>query len=277
MKKNQAMRVAGALFVATMLSTSIVSGTYAKYVTSGSANDSARVAKFGVVVTANGSLFDKTYLKATSNTPGGSTGDGSDNTALTVEATENVVAPGTKNDTGLTFSVTGTPEVDVKVQFTIAEGTKDVFLGKGDNLPDMTTSDITDDFNNESDYYPIVYKLSGNIFKNTTITGTGADIDTINGTATGSLTQIAAVLDALNGTTDGIYVDAGTNLATVIGDLTLTWEWAFGTGATDKQDTLLGDLATGISLTPELPSGYTTSNYSTVTNLNLTVSVTQVD
>ena len=62
MKKSKSMRAAGALLVATLLSTSAVSGTYAKYVTSDSGSDTARVAKFGVVVAASGSLFSETYI-----------------------------------------------------------------------------------------------------------------------------------------------------------------------------------------------------------------------
>ena len=58
------MRAAGGLMIATMLTTSIVSGTYANYVTSDSATDTARVAKFGVEVKAEGALFGKNYLAA---------------------------------------------------------------------------------------------------------------------------------------------------------------------------------------------------------------------
>lgn len=54
MKKNKTMRAASALLVAALLSTSIISGTFAKYTTGASAQDSARVAKWGVVVTATG-------------------------------------------------------------------------------------------------------------------------------------------------------------------------------------------------------------------------------
>ncbi len=73
--------------------------------------DTARVAKFGVVVTADGSLFDTTYKAVGGgNTPGDGAAD-TDNTVLTVESSDNVVAPGTKNTDGLTFAVTGQPEV----------------------------------------------------------------------------------------------------------------------------------------------------------------------
>ena len=108
MKKNKSMRAAGGLLIATMLTSSIVSGTYAKYVTSDEAEDTARVAKFGVTVTASGSLFDTTYKAATDNTSGGENATDTNGTTLTVESsnTDKLVAPGTKNDEGLTFAIT---------------------------------------------------------------------------------------------------------------------------------------------------------------------------
>ena len=116
MKKNKSMRAAGGLMIATMLTTSIVSGTYAKYVTSGTAKDTARVAKFGVEVTAEGSLFDKNYLE-TANTPT----DAGTGISVKSENSDNLVAPGTKSDNnGLSFSITGTPEVDVNVKIEVA-------------------------------------------------------------------------------------------------------------------------------------------------------------
>ena len=63
MRKNKAMRAAGGMLIATLLSTSIVSGTYAKYVTEDSGSDTARVAKFGVVVTADGDYCKYTWCK----------------------------------------------------------------------------------------------------------------------------------------------------------------------------------------------------------------------
>ena len=61
MKKNVMMRLACFLLVAVLISTSAISGTYAKYVTSGQSTDSARVAKWGVTVTANGTTFANAY------------------------------------------------------------------------------------------------------------------------------------------------------------------------------------------------------------------------
>ena len=46
MKNNIAMRMAAILFIITMISTCAFSSTFAKYVTTGSSSDSARVAKW---------------------------------------------------------------------------------------------------------------------------------------------------------------------------------------------------------------------------------------
>ena len=106
MKRNKMMRLASVLLIAVLLTTSIISGTFAKYVTEDSATDSARVAKFGVVVNAEGNLFGKTYVSAAEGNTSKDSG------TITVESssdTEKVVAPGTEG--GMTFSISGTPEV----------------------------------------------------------------------------------------------------------------------------------------------------------------------
>lgn len=250
MKKNKAMRAAGVLMIATLLSTNIVSGTYAKYVTSGSASDSARVAKFGVTIAADGTLFSKNYLAADDNTPTDTT------TGITVksENTDNLVAPGTKNDTGMTFSITGQPEVDVRVNVEVT-GSKDVFLNAG-TYPDMTTAVTGDNFTPTADYYPIKYTL-------TNAAGTVAE---------GNLAAITTALTALNAT---VY-SAGTDLAKVLGTYKLTWAWDFdgaGAGTNDKADTLLGDLAAGTVTEAAVDA----DNYNLGTELAFTITVTQVD
>ena len=112
MKKNIAMRIAAFLFILTMISTCAFATTFAKYVTSGDATDSARVAKWGVTVDVAGDAFAKNYKDLAVES-----GDDS----LTVSGSEKVVAPGTKG-TLLTLSISGTPEVDTKVtiEFSIA-------------------------------------------------------------------------------------------------------------------------------------------------------------
>ena len=61
MRKNKMMRLASGLLVAVLLTTCTISGTFAKYVTSAKADSSARVAKFGVEVTAEVAPFLAEY------------------------------------------------------------------------------------------------------------------------------------------------------------------------------------------------------------------------
>lgn len=268
MKKNKSMRLAGGLMIATMLSTSIVSGTYAKYVTSDNAEDSARVAKFGVTVTASGSLFDKTYYAVNNanngNKPGNGTAD-TDNTTLTVESLEddNVVAPGTKNDDGITFAIAGTPEVDVKLDVVVDE-VKEVFLkGTTTKLPDMTTGDAEDTFDNTVDYYPVKFTLT-----QTKTTAEGKE--TTNLVTAGTLAKVEEELETLSNNS----IDANTDLAGAIGTLKLTWEWDFE--GNDKADTLLGDLAAGTTLVPATTLTANT-DYCLNESIKISISVTQLD
>lgn len=130
MKKNRMMRLASALLVLTLLTTSIICGTFAKYVSSASASDTARAAKWGVTVKASGNLFESKYLNATNNNVATTSSSN-----ITVEgkndtASAEVVAPGTTNPKeGFTFSITGTPEVSSKVSAIIEA--KDIYLASG--------------------------------------------------------------------------------------------------------------------------------------------------
>lgn len=101
MKQNKILRVSAVLLVLTLLSTCVISGTFAKYTTSASANDDARIAKWGVVVEATADAFT----------------ENDDDTVISFVSNENVVAPGTDgNLCGLT--ITGKPEVEVNVAAT---------------------------------------------------------------------------------------------------------------------------------------------------------------
>ena len=106
MKKNKMMRIASFLLVAVLMSTCAISGTFAKYVTADTATDSARVAKWGVTVTTTGTLFADAYK----DIPVTYSATDRDGTITVRAATEsaNVVAPGTKNETGMKFVLTGT-------------------------------------------------------------------------------------------------------------------------------------------------------------------------
>ena len=54
MKKNIMMRLSALLLVAVLLTTCVISGTFAKYVTTDQETDSASVAKWGVTVDVAG-------------------------------------------------------------------------------------------------------------------------------------------------------------------------------------------------------------------------------
>jgi hypothetical protein len=283
MKRNIPIRVAGCLLIGTLLSTSMVSGTFAKYVVQDSATDSARVAKFGVVLKSSGNLFSDTYKVSTAgtnsadgNTPGKNT-DELKAASLTVvsssvtsndsgnpdhnglDGSDKVVAPGTKNTEGLTFSVTGTPEVAVKLTFE-ASGS-DIWLGAG-TYPNMTNGNTFNDTYEDTDtftastYYPIKYTLQQS-------TNGGSSWSNVDG-CTG--VTLKTIVDKLNGVYDGengtVY-DANTDLATKVGTYKLTWEWDYenqysadlglterqtasntvAKGAYDDDDTFMGDLA----------------------------------
>lgn len=226
MKKNVMMRLASFLLVAVLISTSAISGTYAKYVTADNASDTARVAKFGVVATVDGTLFAKNYVDVDNgNTP-------TDSGKLTVESqtSAQVVAPGTKNAEGMTITLTGRPEVDVAVEFKF-EAKKEIKLNANTTFDNPTTGEVDDNYTVAADYYPVIFTLKdGN--DNVLVTG-----------------NVAAIQTYLTNTLNKTY-EAGTTLAKIVtnntGIYTLTWEWAFQNAVenVDVLDTYLGNAAT---------------------------------
>jgi len=135
MKKNRMLRLASTLTILTLLTTSIIGGTFAKYTTNNSARDTARVAKWGVVIETSGSLYSNAYanVNAADGDLPAAWADREDFNKVTVAAAsqgDNILAPGTKNaGDGLSFSVSGTPEVAVEVTTNIAA--EDIYLAKG--------------------------------------------------------------------------------------------------------------------------------------------------
>ncbi len=254
MKKNKMMRIASCLLIAVLISTCAISSTFAKYVTSDSSADTARVAKFGVVITAaNNSNFKENYTYD-------SNAEGKVGTlAVNVDTTgTNLVAPGTKDDTGITFTISGTPEVATKIDIAMTV-TSDIYVKNGEHLNWTTGGDDTDNFavaNTATGtiggtataaydgYYPVVFTLK----QGSTVV------------ATGNLNTIETAVEAYANTA---YYAPNTNLGATF---TLTWEWVFG--GNDTADTLLGNVAAGTT---------TDANVSTSLNYNITFTVTQVD
>ena len=104
MKKNKMMRAASALMVATLLTTSVISGTFAKYTTKAEGGDIARVATWGFTQTTIelDDLFKNAYDSTTNPT---------------VESSVNsvdLIAPGTTGSAEFGFTYEGSvsaPEV----------------------------------------------------------------------------------------------------------------------------------------------------------------------
>lgn len=155
MRKNKVMRLASVLLVLTLLTTSVISGTFAKYTTTGSVADTARVAKFGVVITTSGTLYSDTYyaqnVTTNGNMPAATTWqtqpDYNSGNGISVNAdtqNTNVVAPGTKSyGNGMSFGVTGTPEVAVEVKTTITA--EDIYLAQGYTFGVMVPATVNAD------------------------------------------------------------------------------------------------------------------------------------
>ena len=130
------MRLAMALVLLVLVTTSAVGGTFAKYVTTDSATDTARVAKFGVdIVAAGENAFVKEYAANDALYTAGNT----------VVSDVDVVAPGTKG-TLATVNVSGTPEVAVNVKY------------EADLI--LTNWEIGSD-----EYCPLVFKVNGTEYK----------------------------------------------------------------------------------------------------------------
>lgn len=237
------MRVAGLLLALVLVTSCFVGGTFAKYVTSGHGNDSARAAMFGVTVTATGSdgVFAKAYTSDTEGYAG--------NTVVAKAGTNyKVVAPGTKSSDTAPLAVTlaGTPEVAVKVTYEAVGVTLTKWEDKDGNF-----------------YCPLIFTITN-----------GTNTTTVS-TATPGINSAETFQNAIKNAIEGVSAtyEPNTNLATATGhELKVTWEWPFETGATAEEiaannvkDTYLGDKAAEGGV-----------NVPTVT-LGVTATVTQID
>ena len=218
MKKNRAMRIAALLLVLTMMTSCFVGGTFAKYTSAGDTGEqTARVAKWGVTVVADGTDTFGEYYKSVAN---GNT----INTSYTVGTDtvksangDNVVAPGTNGTvTGLTIS--GTPEVKTKVTFSAVV-----------SLENWTV--------NGGYYCPLVVTVTANNGTPVVIKGTDCtDMDDFEQKIATEIAKATANFEAGAAIND----DA----------LSVSWEWPFETGADEAakaannlKDTALGDAA----------------------------------
>ena len=186
-KKNVLMRSAGLLLVLVLVTSCFVGSTFAKYTVGGTGSDTARVAKFGVNVTANGTMFAREY--ATDDRSAGTI-------TKSVISTDKVVAPGTKGNMA-SMTLTGTPEVAVRVSYAVNK-----FELKG-----WTTDGTTE-------YCPLVFTVGTASYK----IG-DASIDSVSDLQNKVKAAITAYSKDYEANTDlsGVGTDS----------LKVSWAWAF--------------------------------------------------
>lgn len=216
MKKNRMMRLASLMLVLVLMTSCVISGTFAKYVTSDSGSDTARVAKFGVVVEAEDFDMFKTDYE---------TGDtvkfkGQYSVSSAADDRDKVLAPGTGGTFG-DIKITGTPEVAVDVAIVANVALSNNWIVDGVFYCPVTVTVGTTDI-------------------------CGLDYD--------SATEFANAIKAAIEGKSAQYAP-NTNLAETYDtdNLDLAWAWAFegadGSGQTDVKDTALGDKAVSEDLT----------------------------
>lgn len=213
-RKNHTLKLAGILLALVLVTSCFVGGTFAKYVTSGTGKDTARVAKFGVTVTANGTMFAKEYDTGTENVKGtiakSVVSDKTDD--------KNLVAPGTSGNM-VSMTLAGKPEVAVNVRYTANVTLSNNWVYKADESE-------TGEF-----YCPIKIKVGDEIYF-------GYDYPSAERFKN-------AVETAINGYSDNYA--PGTDLTKAKAPA-VSWAWAFEDNAvsakqTDVKDTYLGDQA----------------------------------
>ena len=228
--QNKSLRVALILGILVIFCATLVGGTLAKYVISVNSIDIVRMAKWGVnIKVADGSNFDTQY----------ESDDGSGTIVVKSSTEDRVVAPGTSGGDGLTFAITGSPEVATKI---------DVIMT------------VNSDIHLDHSYYPIVFTL-------TQVRDANGRLASPALIAQGNLASIKAALDEF---TSQAYYKSNTVLDA---EFALTWEWKHE-DSNDAKDTLLGSLANGI-----YSDSYTSSreNWSTVLDYEIVFTVTQTD
>lgn len=238
-KKNRTLRAAVLMLALVLITSCFVGGTFAKYVTSGEAGDNARVAKWGVSITAHdtGDVFAKEYDAIA----------GQDNTVI-AGGEYKVIAPGTKKDNAALVTLSGKPEVSVQVTYNAEHFS-------------LTGNWIGDE--NNTFYCPLIIKVTGKV-------GDAVKTETINCVEKTSAAEVETAVKNAVAACSATY-GPNTDLSTVAGDgLKISWEWPFeGTanqGQTDAKDTYLGNqaaTATGL----DIPS----------IHIPVTATVTQID
>lgn len=213
--KNSMLRTAAVMLALVLLTSCFVGSTFAKYVTTGNASDSARIAKFGVEISAIGNeAFNTEY----------STDDDDYSGSLSVQSDVKVVAPGTTGRFA-SLELSGTPEVAVRVEYTFDM-----------EIPETWVNEAGDC------YFPIVIYVNGIGYVGSAIGGDGGYTSTEN-----FISNIQRGIADFNA-----EYAPGTDLSADAPALNISWAWPFehnsdwdaiGGHQNDTDDTYLGDLA----------------------------------
>lgn len=212
-KKNVLMRSAGLLLVLVLVTSCFVGSTFAKYTVGGTGKDTARVAKFGVTITAEGTMFAEEY--ATDDRTATAITNSVVSTTDAGGQRDKVVAPGTKGNMS-SITLTGKPEVAVRVEYKV-----NTFALTGWQTGDDAAT---------TEYCPLVFTVGTASYK-------------IGDTGIGTVDELeAAVKNAIEGCSQNY--EANTDLSTTadVKVPSVGWEWAFE-GNDDAKDTKLGDRA----------------------------------
>ena len=205
MKKNKAMRLASALLVLTLLTTCAISGTFAKYTTSTTGTDKARVAYWGFDQAAETTidLFDGeyTHVKASGE----------------VDGFSNVVAPGTEKSTTFAFGYT-----NYKTNAIIAPEVAYTFTVNPTIIGDYDELDVNTSFK------WTLAKGDATATEYQTVAQLLAAIKALSGDASGSKTYNPGELPAAFTSADEVYH--------------IGWKWDFE--GNDAKDTALGNSQT---------------------------------
>ncbi|MBE5762564.1 MAG: hypothetical protein E7334_11315 [Clostridiales bacterium] len=208
MKKNSTMRVAALLMTLTLVTTCFVGATFAKYVTSTSGEDKARVAYWGFDQAAKTTIdmFDDSYTNVASSND------------------DNVVAPGTSKTTTFAFGYTPKgAEVNSLTAGAIA-------------MPEVAytfkvDASITGDYDAldaNSNFVWTLQKGEGTVNKYQTVEALIAAVKALSGDASGSKDYTAGQLPDAFTSADEVYK--------------IGWDWTFyADDAGDEADTAMGN------------------------------------
>ncbi len=203
--KNKFMRIAAVMLMLCLVTTCAISGTFAKYTTEGTATDTARVAKWGITVSApTDPAASADFKTAYASETVGFTA----NTVVSSD-TDNIIAPGTKG-TFATPVLSGEAEVAVEVI--------------------VTAEIVIDGWSVTSgEYFPIVFTVGTETY--------GTNITAASNKFATAAEVISAVQTAVTKTTN---YEANTD-ATTFEVPVVEWEWAFEVD--NAMDTELGTAA----------------------------------